>query len=770
MQPEFQAEGWKIIEAGFRPEQQLWAESVFSLCNGAMGHRASFEEQYSGETAPANYIAGIFFQELYAVPPIPGYPPARTQLAVAPAWIDLDLEFDGETFDLARCEVLDFQRVLNMREGFLERTFTVRLPSGRRVRVQTQRFCSAAEQELGALRYLVQPLDFSGTLALTTGIDANVHEIEPNDRQPYWVEVEARERRTQAYLLTEIKHTDFQVCSGMKLAIFQNGTPVDYHSFRIQRDRYVGLSVDLPCKKGDQIEIFKYAAHASSRQDGDPDSLFERCQRILKDASRKGFASLLEQHAQVWANRWANADIQIEGDPEAQAAMRFNLFHLLQAYTGHDERLNIGLRGLTGDTSGGAAYWFSDLFLPPFFAATGNEQAARNLLVNRYRQLPKAKAIAEKMGIGQGAALFPMATLDGEETLERWELTFEAIHRNAAVAYAIYRFVEFTGDREFLRVFGGEILTAIARFWVQRVQFSPTRKQYVLLGVTGPNDYENNVNNNWYTNYMAAWCLQYAAKVADEVEAAATAAPDVFFTDLPDAEERSRWRELSRNIYLPEQNGLFLQQDGFQEKEILPRAALDPEDLPLEMHWTWDRILRSAFLKHADVLLAFFLFDDAFDEETQRRHFEYYEPLTVYDSAYGYGVHAQLAAQLRKRDLAHELFRKALTVDLNNLRGDTRAGCHVPAMGLTWWALVHGIAGCRPEEGVLTVNPLLPFAWKALRFALSYRNCRLHVHLSKTQCHLINLSDHAAEVRVGKKTYTLPAWGEVIAVYGEKQD
>ena len=762
-----QTDGWKITESGFDPGRQLWAESVFSLGNGLMGHRGSFEEQYSGESRPASYLSGLFVQEpLDPRELLPGYPTHRTVLAEAPSWIDLELEFDGEALDLGRCEILHFERILCLKEAVLERNFTVRMPSGRRLSVRARRFCSAVDRELGVLQYTIQPLDFSGTLALVTGVDANTNRETEGVSAAHWAEVESRHTRTQAYLLAEIKQADFQICTGMKLDIRSNDAPVAYHSFRIQRNRYAGLSVDMPCKKGDRIEITKYVAFMASHQDKDPAALFARCRRLLRQAAQKGFPALLQAHALSWAARWGQADVQIEGDIKAQKALRFNIFHLLQAYSGHDERLNIGQRGLTGEKTGGAAYWLSDIFLPPFYAAAGNPQAARNLLLNRYRQLPKAKMAALRMGFGQGAALFPFATLDGDETMGQWESTFEAIHRNGALAWAIRQYVDQTGDHEFLYSYGLEMLTAIARFWALRTFWNEAAMRYELQGVTGPGGYEINVNNNWYTNYIATWSLRYAAAVADDARNGRFQGENNP-VGLPDPEETAQWLEISRAMWLPQdtESGLFLQQAGFLCKPPGARALLDPGELPLWKHWTWDRILRSPFSRHPDLLLGFYLFGEAFSREQLERHFDFYEPLTLFESGSSFAVHALLASRLSRRQQAYELTLNALHLDLGDLLGDTGAGCDIPAMGAAWRAVIYGIVGLSFRENGFSLRPVLPFDWKSLRFALSYRNCRLQIHVTKTQCHLVNLSGQELEVQVFKKDCLLPPWGEAIAVY-----
>src|SRR5690606_32114665 len=231
----------------------------------------------------------------------------------------------------------------------------------------------------------------------------------------------------------------------------------------------------------------------------------------------KGFDTLFAEQIAAWAQKWAENDIQIVGDVAAQQAIRFNIFQLHQTYTGEDDRLNIGPKGFTGEKYGGSTYWDTEAYCLPFYLATAPQQVARNLLVYRYKHLPKAIANAETLGFGAGAALYPMVTINGEECHNEWEITFEEIHRNGAIAFAIYNYIRYTGDTSYLAESGLEVLIGIARFWAQRVNWSEARQRYVLLNVTGPNEYENNVNNNWYTNTIASWCLEYTLATLVEV-------------------------------------------------------------------------------------------------------------------------------------------------------------------------------------------------------------------------------------------------------------
>ena len=270
-------------------------------------------------------------------------------------------------------------------------------------------------------------------------------------------------------------------------------------------------------------------------------------------ASEKGFSQLLKEQVAAWAKKWEEGDIVIEGDIAAQQAIRFNIFQLNQTYTGKDARLNIGPKGFTGEKYGGSTYWDTEAYCIPFYLSVAPEEVAKNLLVYRYKQLGKAIENAEKLGFKDGAALYPMVTMNGEECHNEWEITFEEIHRNGAIAFAIFNYIRYTGDDSYLAQYGLEVLIGIARFWKQRVNWSADKNKFVMLGVTGPNEYENNINNNWYTNKLAAWCLKYAITAAGKVK---EQAPEQYLEiirkiGLQEATEFRDWTSVAEQMYYP---------------------------------------------------------------------------------------------------------------------------------------------------------------------------------------------------------------------------
>jgi maltose phosphorylase len=758
---------WSIIEEGFIPEYNRISESIFSIGNGRFGQRANFEEEYSGDTLPGNYLAGIYYPDKTRVGWWKiGYPEYFAKVLNAANWIGINVAFDGEALDLAKCEVEEFRRELNMKEGYLERTFVARMNSGRRVKVQSKRICSIVQDEIGALEYRITPLDFSGTLSLTPYVDADVINEDANYDEKFWVEVDKKVKRRQGYVLAETKKTQFQACTGMKFAIHQKGKEVDFNSYRIQKEKYIGCTVDLECKEGKETIVYKYAANVTS-MNHDKEGLMELCKERVKSAYKQGFSSLLKEQAEAWQRKWEEADVRIEGDVAAQQGIRFNIFQLYQTYTGEDERLNIGPKGFTGEKYGGSTYWDTEAYCFPFYLATADQHVARNLLVYRYKHLQKAIENAEKLGFKDGAALYPMVTMNGEESHNEWEITFEEIHRNGAIAYAIYDYIRYTGEKEYLSEYGLEVLIGIARFWAQRVHFSERNGQYMMHGVTGPNEYENNINNNWYTNYIARWCLQITMEAIDYVEAEA---PDRY----KEIEERIKfykhtetkhWKAIVDKLYLPEDKelGIFVQHDGFLDKELLTVNDLKPEDRPLNQNWSWDRILRSVFIKQADVLQGLYFFEDHFDKDAIERNFDFYEPRTVHESSLSPCVHVILASKLGREEKAYEMYLRTARLDLDDYNNDTEDGCHTTSMAGTWMAFVKGFGGMRVYNDRLHFSPFITKNWTSYAFKVRYRGSYLEVQVGGGKTQIINHSGQEVPMMLYGKEELLPANGQIEA-------
>ncbi len=741
---------WCIIEEGFHREYNEISESVFSLGNGRMGQRANFEETFTGKTLQGNYVAGVYYPDKTRVGWWKnGYPEYFAKVLNAANWIGLKIEIDEEELDLNTCEVSDFVRVLNMKEGYLERSFVATLPSGKQVKVNAKRINSIVDDEAGAIRYAITPLNFEGKLHVTAFVDGDIKNKDANYDDKFWDEVAKETAFAEGYLHMKTKKTGFHVVTAQRIKVYQDGIVRDFQSLPEKREKYVANKFTLDIKQDIETAIVKFACNLSSENYA-TETLMTEAKSYLAKIATKGFDKMVTEQAEKWGERWKMNDIVIEGDVAAQQGIRFNIFQLNQTYSGEDARLNIGPKGFTGEKYGGSTYWDTEAYCLPFYMATSSEQVARNLLVYRWKQLDRAIENAGKLGFNQGAALYPMVTMNGEECHNEWEITFEEIHRNGAIAFAIYNYINYTGDEAYLGEFGLDVLVGIARFWAQRFNWSEYRKKYVMLGVTGPNEYENNVNNNWYTSYIATWCLKYTIEAANKVKASNPARYEEITQNLnlKEVEEFEKFQAIIDHVYLPESEelGVFLQQDGFLDKELIQVKDLAPADRPINQKWSWDRILRSCFIKQADVLQGMYFFEDDFTIEQLRRNYDFYEPMTVHESSLSPCVHAILAAKLGDKARSYEFYQRSARLDLDDYNNDTEDGCHITSMAGTWMSVVEGFGGMRVKEGKVTLRPFLPENWQSFAFKIIFRGHILTVTTSSEEVTIENTAEEAITI------------------------
>ncbi len=720
-----QPNDWSIIEEGFDPGRVKSSESLFSLGNGAMGQRANFEEDYSGPTFQGSYIGGIYYPDQTKVGWWKnGYPEYFAKVLNAPNWIGINVLVDGVALDLATCtQVDDFRRELNMKEGWYARSFEATMENGKRVRVKSIRFLHLDLDELGVIRYEVTPVDSEVQITMIPYLDGGITNEDSNWDHKFWETLSVTQSNGQAFIRSRTNKSNFHVCTYMQPRLYLDDNLISDGYKKIEKGNYVAFEYNIEVAAGQTACLEKYAGYTVSLNH-ENDHLIGAAQKNMNNAVSQGFDALLKSQKTAWARIWEMADVTIKGDQKAQQGIRFSIFQLNQTYLGKDPRLNIGPKGFTGEKYGGSTYWDTEAYCLPFYMATKDHAIARNLLEYRYRHLNKAIENAEKLGFSKGAALYPMVTMNGEECHNEWEITFEEIHRNGAIAYAIYNYERYTGDESYIPEMGLEVLIGIARFWHQRVSFSEEKNKYVMLGVTGPNEYENNVNNNWYTNYIARWCLEYAQSQMEKVAADhPTDWERIENRTGVSLEEGKEWKKVAENMYFPfsEKHGVYLQQDGFLDKELIPVAELDASQRPINQNWSWDRILRSPYIKQADVLQGFYFFEEDFSEAELEKHFDFYEPFTVHESSLSPCVHSIQAAKLNRMDQAYELYLRTSRLDLDDYNHEVEEGCHITSMAGSWMSIVQGFGGMRIKDGKLSFDPQIPKEWEEYSFKINFR-------------------------------------------------
>ncbi|WP_422861956.1 glycoside hydrolase family 65 protein [Flagellimonas sp. W118] len=749
---------WSIIEDSFDPETVKSSESLFSIGNGAMGQRANFEEHYSGETFQGSYIAGVYYPDKTRVGWWKnGYPEYFAKVLNAPNWIGIDVYIDGEPLDLNTCtKVSKFRRELNMKEGWYQRSFEATLPNEIEVSVNITRFLSLDLDEIGAIKMELELLNTNAKVKLVPYLDSGITNEDTNWDDKFWNTTGIQYEGNSAFLEAHTMKTNFATCTYMQVDAQYLGNALN-PKFGKQEETYVSLDFEEQIAKGSKISLVKFGGYTVSRNHKESE-LVNAAKEVLQQATDIGFDGLLQKQKDAWSKIWEMSDITIKGDTKAQQGIRFNIFQLNQTYLGKDSRLNIGPKGFTGEKYGGSTYWDTEAYCLPFYMATKNQEVAWSLLEYRYNHLEKAIENAEKLGFLNGAALYPMVTMNGEECHNEWEITFQEIHRNGAIAFAIHNYHRFTGDYSYIPKMGLEVLIGIARFWHQRVNFSQDKNKYVMLGVTGPNEYENNINNNWYTNYLAKWCLEYALEQLNTVKSDYTSDYEriISKTRLTESETRD-WSNVANNMYFPyaEKQGVYLQQDGFLDKELIKVNDLDKSQRPINQKWSWDRILRSPYIKQADVLQGFYFFESDFTIEELEKHFDFYEPFTVHESSLSPCVHSIQAAKLGRMDQAYTFYLRTSRLDLDDYNKEVEEGLHITSMAGTWMSIVEGFGGMRIQNDQLCFTPQIPKQWESYSFKVNFRNQIVTITVSGQEVNFEISGDKELIILVNNKPITL---------------
>lgn len=733
----FEINPWKVITHTFNKEDKRLQESMTSTGNEYMGMRGMFEEKYSGDTHKGIYLGGVWFPDKTRVGWWKnGYPEYFGKVINAVDFVSVDVKLDGESVDLAKDEFSDFELALDMKSGVLTRSYVVKRGE-KKVKLNFERFISVDMKELYADRITVENLSSANVeVEIESMIDADVFNEDSNYDEKFWNVLSKKADQTTGRLVAETIKNNFGTPQFTTEMLMANVSDLDAKE-PVETDLKVSNVFAGTLEAGKKTVFEKRVVVVTSRDYATLEDLDAAGEKLSAKQAESTFGELEAAQANGWAKRWEKADVVVEGNDESQQGIRFNLFQLFSTYYGNDARLNIGPKGFTGEKYGGATYWDTEGFAVPLYLALADKSVTRNLLEYRHEQLPGAYHNAKQQGLA--GALFPMVTFNGIECHNEWEITFEEIHRNGTIAYAIYNYTRYTGDTEYVTHDGFDVLVGIARFWADRVHFSKRKGMYMIHGVTGPNEYENNVNNNWYTNILAKWCLNYANEVADKV------ADDKTKELALTSEERAKWHEIADNMYLPEDKelGIFVQHDTFLDKDLTPVKDLPQDQLPLNQHWSWDHILRSPYIKQADVLQGIYYFVERFTQEQKERNFDFYEPLTVHESSLSPSIHAILAADLHKEDKAFEMYSRTARLDLDNYNNDTNDGLHITSMTGSWLAIVQGFAGMRVIDDELQFAPFLPKEWTGYKFRINFRGRLLSISVSQegTQIDLLKGDD-----------------------------
>ena len=741
---------WKIIQDKIEFEGNRLAESIMSLGNGYMGMRGNYEESYSKDSHRGSYIAGVWYPDKTRVGWWKnGYPEYFGKVPNSVNYIGIKVFIDDKELDLATCEVKDFYRELDMKNGVLTRKFIANIDN-KEIEVNIVRFLSISRKELAVIKYDVKALNFDGKIKFVPYLDSNVANEDSNYEEEFWTGVDSYSNNLEGSVVASTKENNFNtpvftIAANMNIKVNGNIDNINHSN----SNRYSENEIEMNISKGEIVGIEKYITIVSTR-DYEKSQLIKESKKILDEETIKGYETLYKEHCEAWNKRWETADIKIDGDILAQQGIRYNLFQLFSTYYGEDSRLNIGPKGFTGEKYGGATYWDTEAYCLPVYLGVADKQVSKNLLEYRYNQLEPAKTQAKKLGLE--GALYPMVTFNGEECHNEWEITFEEIHRNGTIVYAIYNYTNYTGDYSYIKEKGIDVIVEVARFWASRVHLSTRKDKYMIHGVTGPNEYDNNVNNNWYTNYIAKWCLEYAV---ENIEKLKSENIEAIIRNNVDDEDINKWSKIAQNMYLPydEDLDIIVQHDDFLDKEFIKVKDLPKENLPLNQKWSWDKILRSCYIKQADVLQGIYYFGDKFTKEQKKKNFDFYEPYTVHESSLSPSIYSIIASEIDNLEKAYELYSRTARLDLDNYNNDTEDGLHITSMSGAWLAIVQGFAGMRTYNGKLSFSPKLPKGWIGYSFNINYRENNIRISVTQDNIKIENLSGESFEVIINNKTY-----------------
>ncbi len=725
MKRTFDIAPWHVATHKWDPQDKRLQESMTSLANENLGMRGFFEEGYSGDHMEGIYLGGVWFPDKTRVGWWKnGYPKYFGKMINAVNFMKLIIKVNGEQLDLAKQTPKDFKLDLDMKRGVLERRFTVEI-GGTEMYFNFERFVSVTQTELvGQRLHIKNRGDSDAKVEITSMIDADVYNEDANYDEQFWNVLGKSADGEHAELTSMTKKNDFgtpQFIVGMKTTSKTNLDHVgDGTDEKHAYNTFAGTVA-----AGKEVNFEKRSIVMTSR-DYDSQADIEKNLDVLGDQlDNQSFDDLLDPHIKEWADRWVKSDVEIEGDEGAQQGIRFNLFQLFSTYYGQDYRLNISPKGFTGEKYGGATYWDTEAYCIPVYLGVADPEVARNLLMYRYKQLDGAFVNAKEQGLD--GALFPMVTFNGIECHNEWEITFEEIHRNGDIAFAIYLYTKYTGDKSYVLNEGAEVLTEISRFWADRVHYSQNKNKYMLHAVTGPDEYDNNVNNDWYTNLLCRWTLQYTLDILDQVDEKVAKKLNV------SEDEKRKWKGIVDNMYLPydKEKDIFPENDGFMDKDLTPVSEIPSDQLPLNQHWSWDKILRSPYVKQGDVIQGLWDFIDDFTKEEKKNNFDFYEQFTVHESSLSASVYSIIAADIGYEDKAVELYERSARLDLDNYNNDTSDGLHITSMTGSWLDIVQGFAGMRVRDGQLHYAPFLPKKWDSYQFRQMFRGRILKVKVDK---------------------------------------
>jgi kojibiose phosphorylase len=704
---------WKITEETFNPEQQHHKETIFTIGNGYLSTRGAFEERFPGEMR-ATFLHGVFDDA----------PVVFTELANAPDWLELDIFLAGEHFRLNQGTLLSFTRTLDLYTATLTRDLRWRSPRGRETHLVFERFASLADEHLCMVKATVTPENYAGRVEVRAGLNGEVDNI----KLKHWDWLGQGVRAQEAWLQVRTCKTKIELSAALKLSMTVPGQRA--HITRWDVDNHPALAASAKLNPGETATVVKWFTQYTSRDVKNP---LKESRNSLRKYSRRDWPQLWEAHRKAWGSEWDRCDVMIEGDDEAQLAVRFNIFQLLIAAPRHDEHVNIGAKTLSGYGYRGHAFWDTEIFMLPFFIYTRPE-IAYNLLSYRWHNLPGAREKAKANGY-LGAQYPWESAATGEEVTPTWVPNPAdrtsliriwtgdiEVHISADIAYAIWKYWQVTGDEAFLLERGAEVILETARFWGSRAEWDEAQGRYEINDIIGPDEYHDHVDNNAYTNALARWNLQTALELYSWLKDNHPAAWKKLKRRIRfNEKELEKWRHVIEHMYVPfdPQTKLVEQFEGYFQRRDVNLPGMEPRTDSVQALLGIEGANATQVLKQPDVLMLMYLLPDLYDHDTLLANYAYYNARTdhTFGSSLGPSIQAIVACKV-KDPSAYEHFIRAARADLFNVRHNAGDGIHGASAGGLWQAVIFGFAGLERTDIGWKTNPHLPESWTRIAFKI----------------------------------------------------
>lgn len=716
-------EPWQVVELEFDPSFNHRNETIFSLGNGYMGLRGTLEEGVPNHvpSTPGCYINGIYETEPIFYGEFMAKQPQEYQSMInVTDWKGMKIVLGHEEFSLFQGTIANYSRTLDLKEGVLRRQLIWTSPRGKSMEITFERFVSQAHQHLAFQRCSVTPMNFSGPMSIRSHVEGavrNYHHL-----------------RDPALEVTSTTHTNESgvIVSRTKNSQISVACAVSHRSYPptsiISSATATGLDfiARYDASKGQSYTLEKYVALSTSRETAE-EHLGSFVKRLAQRSMEKGYEYGRAEHVKFLTRYWEDTDIKIVGDPALQQGLRFNALQLLHS-TGRDGKTNIAAKGLSGEYYEGHYFWDTETYIIPFFLYSQPE-LVRSLLEYRYSILDAARANAKRMR--DKGALYAWRTINGHEASGNFLGSTVQYHINAAVAYAIHKYMEATNDLPFLIEMGAEMLFETARCWAHRGVFNPSKGgRYCINEVCGPDEYKPGVNNNCYTNYMAQFNLRLALEAQNTLKKHNPERLQELLTRLRiDQDEFDLWQTCADQMYLPfnEELGIHPQDDSFLDKDPIDIDTILEDEIPLVGNWHPLVIWRYQVIKQADVILLLFLLGDQFTLEEKKANFDYYEPKTTHDSSLSPAIYSIIAAELGYNEFAYNYFLQTVRLDLDDYNRNAWQGLHTACMAGSWMGVVNGFAGMRTFGGELKFAPFVPEKWQEYSFKTKFLGAQLEV-------------------------------------------